>query len=770
MEINRYSQTKIKKLKGTPFADNTPNRRRVFDNKFSTKYTSSSPQCFVGLDLGAKYKGNLFRIRFFIDNRAIAPASFVGASFTASTDGVSYTPIFTIANNVTRGWNQWRTESPLPTIYRYLRFEHNATSACQLSEVEFYDAKFKDNSNNVTFKVEAVFTDGVHTQTWANKVEYRKDKTPNVTALNPPFSSPVGNSPLIITGTGFGTDVSKVSVKVDGIVCAVTAVTSTSITCTVGPKTSIIPDPTFDVFIDGRRSIVSCRNFTYAFRYSDPNTWSGDFPPIEGDAVYVPKGMVLMMDQSTPKLKTIIVEGSIVFSDENDLVVQSESIIINQGAFEAGTEEFPYQKKITIALYGGYYNRQLPIYGNKVLGCHNCRFDMHGSNRISWTELQDPISPSSTTLKLTKPVDWKVGEEIVVAPTGLNFREFERRFITAIDSAKTTLTINQPFLFKHAAFSEALGNNDTLNIRAEVGLVTRNILVTGGRDSSADQYGAHILLHGNAEQGLEARIENIEVSECGQPKIIGRHCIYFQMNGDMKDSGYVKSNSVHDSYSHMLVLQAVQGLTVSNNLLFNAKGHGLYLQEGSEINHNITNNLVMGIFQSWYTLDSCSAFWITNPMNVFQFNRAAGSEYMGIVFNFQDALSGLSAAMVEVCPSGSALGGSLSNNLAHSSTYGFFMNKLISRTLPCAAFKNVNATNHGKLTQPSRAQCPTSQFTSAGQLPSQIYGTGDFHELHDGRLRSCGLQRRRAWFLQGYDHTRKLRLRGSKCQQRANQL
>lgn len=180
-----------------------------------------------------------------------------------------------------------------------------------------------------SFKVDAVFTDGFHTSTWANKVEYRQNITPYVTALNPPYGSPVGGYNLAITGTVFGTDITKVSVKVDGIVCAVTGVSSTRINCTIGAKPTIIPDTTFDILIDGRRAIVNCRNFTYAFRYSDPNTWSGDFPPIAGDAIYVPKGMILMMDQSTPKLKTIIVEGSIAFSDENDITVQSESIIIN---------------------------------------------------------------------------------------------------------------------------------------------------------------------------------------------------------------------------------------------------------------------------------------------------------------------------------------------------------------------------------------------------------------------------------------------------------
>lgn len=51
-------------------------------------------------------------------------------------------------------------------------------------------------------------------------------------------------------------------------------------------------------------------------RWSDPRTWGTDIPPVEGDYVFVPKGMTLYMDQTTPKLLGITVnEASIIFAD-----------------------------------------------------------------------------------------------------------------------------------------------------------------------------------------------------------------------------------------------------------------------------------------------------------------------------------------------------------------------------------------------------------------------------------------------------------------------
>ena len=54
----------------------------------------------------------------------------------------------------------------------------------------------------------------------------------------------------------------------------------------------------------------------YVMRWSDPDTWGTDNPPKEDDLVYVPPGMILYMDATTPRLEAIIVEGgTLIFAD-----------------------------------------------------------------------------------------------------------------------------------------------------------------------------------------------------------------------------------------------------------------------------------------------------------------------------------------------------------------------------------------------------------------------------------------------------------------------
>ena len=70
----------------------------------------------------------------------------------------------------------------------------------------------------------------------------------------------------------------------------------------------------------------------YVLRWSDIRTWGTDLPPVDGDLVYVPKGMTLYVDQSTPKLEGIVVEeGKLVFADETDMEVHAGIITINKG-------------------------------------------------------------------------------------------------------------------------------------------------------------------------------------------------------------------------------------------------------------------------------------------------------------------------------------------------------------------------------------------------------------------------------------------------------
>lgn len=280
----------------------------------------------------------------------------------------------------------------------------------------------------------------------SNIVTYDHDKTTVITDIDPQFGSITGGTTVTITGTNIGT---VNEVNIDGITCTVSASTSTTITCETGER-SAPPEEgnSMEITSDGSQAHIDCNHFLYVDRWSEEATWGGEAIPREGDSVYVPKGMTLLVDISTPILDTVIVEGKIVFADEEDMTFDAYYFVINEGEFEAGTEDAPYQHKLTFTMHGGYYGKQLPHFGNKGIGCLNCKFNMHGQVRTpTWTMLESTISPGDVTFDVLVPVDWVAGEHIVIAGTGFDHYESEEMVIASVAANKTQITVESAFKY-----------------------------------------------------------------------------------------------------------------------------------------------------------------------------------------------------------------------------------------------------------------------------------------------------------------------------------
>lgn len=150
------------------------------------------------------------------------------------------------------------------------------------------------------------------------------------------------------------------------------------------------------------------------------------------------------------------------------------------------------------------------------------------------------------------------------------------------------------------------------------------------------------MLHGTTEEGMIARIEFAEFSLCGQGKVVDRHCLLFKQNGDL-DGSYVRGNSLHDSFSSLVVVQESGNLPIVYNVGFKSRSHGIYLETGGEMGNTIENNLIASTEPSWYVLELPTSFLLKHPFNVLKGNRAAGSAAYGIQFLLPDKAEGMAA-------------------------------------------------------------------------------------------------------------------------------
>lgn len=59
---------------------------------------------------------------------------------------------------------------------------------------------------------------------------------------------------------------------------------------------------------------------------------------------------------------------------------------------------------------GNYYGPQMPMFGNKVIGCLECFISIHGQVRSkTWTLLESTILKSVSSFTVRENVDWRVG-------------------------------------------------------------------------------------------------------------------------------------------------------------------------------------------------------------------------------------------------------------------------------------------------------------------------------------------------------------------------
>jgi hypothetical protein len=57
------------------------------------------------------------------------------------------------------------------------------------------------------------------------------------------------------------------------------------------------------------------RSFTYVYKWSEgADTWGGEMAPMDGETVYIPKGLNLLVDiDKSPILNAVFIFGSLIF-------------------------------------------------------------------------------------------------------------------------------------------------------------------------------------------------------------------------------------------------------------------------------------------------------------------------------------------------------------------------------------------------------------------------------------------------------------------------
>ena len=338
-------------------------------------------------------------------------------------------------------------------------------------------------------------------------VSYTTGSTPFIQQVSPMRAAARGGDAITITGSGFGgKQAADVTVALGGIACVVQSYIDTGgqqeVVCTSGAHggaASGVPwsgEVSLIVAGLGAASASVATTFEYINLWSDAQTWGGGELPIEGDTIFIPPGQTVLMDVSPPRLYFLVVQGHLEFA-RTDLMLDASYIFVMGGSFTVGTEADPFLQQAEITLHGSPVSKELPVYGAKVIACRRCTLDLHGKPLLddrTWTHLNATAAIGATELCLTHPVDWPVYSQIVITSSGFDMNEVEQRTTTALTQGGRCLSFERPLKHQHLGETRTYAGH-AVEMRVEVGLLSRNVVVQGNDFSQLDRHGGHIMLY-----------------------------------------------------------------------------------------------------------------------------------------------------------------------------------------------------------------------------------------------------------------------------------
>ena len=311
--------------------------------------------------------------------------------------------------------------------------------------------------------------------------------------------------------------------------------------------------------------------------------------------------------------------SELILGENNDGIVLDMAGMVVEGRFVAGSESCRLETPVVLTFYGerpddAVTNVPSPeVKGISVTG----EISLHGQLfHRTWTRLSRTVEPGDRVLMLQHPINWEVGQRIVLVTTAMkDSREWHQNeeltieYVFPTSPGGSAIQVSSPVQYRHVA---------TGNYQAEVGLLSRTILIQGSSTDSEPSdpdpldcsgeaynygdrsrpcpntelsgYGAHIMVHG----GGRGFVEGVELFRVGQTNVLGRYPMHFHLLGDCPEC-YFRDSSVHRSFYRCISIHGTHSTTVTENVAYDVSGFCYYLEDGVETNNLLGWNLAAHI-------------------------------------------------------------------------------------------------------------------------------------------------------------------------------
>lgn len=377
--------------------------------------------------------------------------------------------------------------------------------------------------------------------------------------------------------------------------------------------------------------------------WSNPATWGGRVPAA-GEHVTIPGGRRVVLDITPPPLASLVIDGTLAFAEAD--VNLTVGWIMVHGVLEVGTEEDPFEHRSTITLTGPLSDDIMGMGARFIGAMGGGQIQIHGARRssVDWAVLDADVQPGATAItvaniehaKQALPLDWRPGDMLAIAASGRDPLQAEAVTVTAVDGGR--VTFSPPPRFPHLGGMRTIAGRP-VDMRAEVALLSRNVVIQGASDGYSQQLGGHIM----SMASTVMKIEGTELRFMGQAGRKGRYPIHWHLAG-VVPGDYSRFNSIWNSFHRGVVIHGTARVEMRGNVAANVASHTFVVAEDGNEEGNVVEDNVgilttrlpdarfvfLGPDQPGSTGPGAqdewrpATFWINNPRNTIRYNRAAG--------------------------------------------------------------------------------------------------------------------------------------------------
>jgi len=347
------------------------------------------------------------------------------------------------------------------------------------------------------------------------------------------------------------------------------------------------------------------------------------------------------------------------------------------------------------------------------------RIDIHGRRLAStWTLLSQDAAQNERELHLKadpRSMGWQLNDKVGIATTSRGTST--EHVIVALSSHR--ITIEPALQADHWGGQRAI-EGAGFEMAAEVVNLERSVVITGSEEPSGQ--GLHTLMTGTGYM----KVSYTRIERCGQLHEKGRYCLHFHLMGHCPSCAF-QGNAVLYSRQVGITIHGTHQALVDQNIIWDAKAVGIYVEDGDEMNNTLSNNIVICT-----SFGRCAGDWVAGDqhfsagiMLIGMTNHVIGNHVAGHLNGFWTP--GLSRSFGtnprvagKVCPQFTPFGIIRDNVYHDNERFGLYLDFQFPR--------NIRRDAHGLVTDLSSCE----EFTADGQdnglaVANEIHNDFNWH-------------------------------------------